>query len=122
MTHKFNEDAANELIDEIGQLILGDEALDDDDWVAISALVSLAGAPDVSGFIYRTEGHATPSTPEKPELLATAKQLQDVMTVDGVSWKWLLVQITLPEFDIKVSFDYEAATTWQLDAEALRPQ
>jgi hypothetical protein len=28
MTHKFNEEAANELVDEIGQIMLGDDALD----------------------------------------------------------------------------------------------
>lgn len=121
MTHKFDEEAANELVDEIGQLILGDDALDDDDWVSISAVINLDGQHDVSGFIYRTEGHATPSTPEKSEILSTAKELQKVMTVDGVSWKAVLVQITLPEFEIKIAFDYESAAKWPIEAEALRP-
>ncbi len=121
MTHKFNEEAANELVDEIGQLILGDDALDDDDWVSISAVINLDGQPDVRGFIYRTEGHATPSTPEKSELLSTAKELQKVMTVGGVTWKAVLVQITLPEFEIKIAFEYESAAKWPIEAEALRP-
>jgi len=121
MTHKFNEEAANELVDEIGQLILGDDALDDDDWVSISAVINLDGQPDVNGFIYRTEGHATPSSPEKSEILSTAKELQKVMTVDGVTWKAVLVQITLPEFEIKIAFEYESAAKWLIDAETLRP-
>lgn len=121
MTHKFNEETANELIDEIGQIILGDDALDDDDWESISAVINLDDKHEANGFIYRSEGAVTPSTPDKAELMSTAKELQKVMAVDGVSWKAVLVQITLPEFEIKVAFDYDSAAKWPIDAETLRP-
>ena len=121
MTHKFNEDAANELVDEIGQIMLGDDALDNDDWESISQVIQLDSMHNTTGFIYHLEGHVSPSTPDQAEMLATAKELQKVMTVDGKTWKAVLVQITLPEFEIKVAFEYDCATKWSIQAEALRP-
>lgn len=121
MTHKFNEDAANELVDEIGQIMLGDDALDNDDWQSLSLVVQLDGTPAINGFIYALDGTPSPSTLDKAEMLRTAIELQKVMTVDGVSWKALMVQITLPEFEIKVAFEYETAARWPIEAEALRP-
>ncbi len=121
MTHKFNEEAANELVDEIGQIMLADDALDSDDWESISQVIRLDDIPDTNGFIYHLEGNVSPSGPDKSELLATAKELQKVMTVDGVTWKAVLVQITLPEFEVKIAFDYESAAKWPIEAEALRP-
>jgi hypothetical protein len=121
MTHKFNEETANELVDEIGQIMLGDEALDNDDWEALSQVIQLDGIHDTNGFIYHLEGNVSPSSPDKTEILAAAKELQKVMTVDGVTWKAVLVQITLPEFEVKVAFEYDTATKWPIQAEALRP-
>ena len=121
MTQKFNEEAANELVDEIGQIMLGDEALDNDDWESISLVVQLDDKQVINGFIYHLEGHVSPSTPDKAEMLTAAKELQRVMTVDGKTWKAVLVQITLPEFEIKVSFDYDNATKWPMTPEALKP-
>ena len=121
MTYKFNEEAANELVDEIGQIMLGDDALDNDDWESISQVIKLDGIPDTNGFIYHLEGSVSPSSPDKSEILTTAKELQKVMTVDGKTWKAVLVQITLPEFEIKVAFEYDSATKWPIQAEALRP-
>jgi hypothetical protein len=121
MKHKFNEEAANELVDEIGQIMLGDDALDNDDWESISQVIQLDGIHDTNGFIYHLEGNVSPSSPDKSEMLTTAKELQKVMTVDGVTWKAVLVQITLPEFEVKVAFEYESATKWPIQAEVLRP-
>jgi len=121
MTHKFNEEAANELVDEIGQIMLGDDALDNDDWQSLSLVVQLDDTPVINGFIYALDGTPSSSTLDKAEMLKTATELQKVMTVDGVSWKALMVQITLPEFEIKVAFEYETAAKWPIDAEALRP-
>ena len=57
MTHKFNEETANELVDEIGQIMLGDEALDNDDWEALSLVIQLDGIHATNGFIYHLEGN-----------------------------------------------------------------
>ena len=121
---------ADELIMKIGTMILNDERYEDD-WSALSLVGDLAnGGKGMHGYVYFSDGRFEGRIPAvgRP-LIKLFIALRDEMDrTKGVSWHQCLVQITRPDLDIRIQFEYDDPRRWSVtpanlsaQVEAMRP-
>ena len=120
----------DELVQEIGSLVLGDQELSS--WQASNVvLVAQIGSnsSQVNGFAYQETGRAVPTSPDDFNILKKLKELRAAMSLPGkVDWLACVVRINMRAGTIDIDFEYDEPDKWLITpatlgrmAEALRP-
>lgn len=112
----------DELIHEIGKMIVSDEEYSDDDWSAISVVGKFKGTSSrIQGYVYLEEGTWEAATPENLGFESLLQSLRDEMKKEagGEHWKSCLIQIKRNDMSMNVKFDYESENTWTDDLSTL---
>jgi len=108
------ENKKDELINQIGALILRDDKYIESEWAALSIVGKLrGGAQRVEGYVYYEDGRSEPRVPENIEFDEKLRDLRDTMhDVSGDMWKTCLIQIKKDDMSINVKFEYENEDKW----------
>lgn len=111
-----NQERANELIHEIGSMIVQDRVLSDQPWDALSLVTVVEGTSvQVSAYRYDGAGKPTPRNPGDNRLFDKFEELRDAMREPGGrEWKTALVQIKRPAMKITVDFEYDDPMRWKV--------
>lgn len=106
---------ADDLIHQIGDMLVGDERYVDRDWTAISVIAIVDGATQVSGYSYDHDDQPIAGTPRNWDIHDRFLALQDATTVEGKSaWKSCLFQIKRSDMKAMVDFEYDDAMRWKV--------
>lgn len=108
MSVNFDENAADEIIQEIGMVIIDDENYADLEWESLSLVINLDDRKSMYGYTYDEDGDATEQVPEESDVIDLAIKFRDVMTANGDEpWKAMMIQITGEDASINIEFDYD---------------
>ncbi|QTD56126.1 hypothetical protein [Parasphingorhabdus cellanae] len=122
---------ANDVLHEIGAMIVQDEKYAGRQWEAMSLVAIVTPTSvDMTGFSYDANGKSSPGTPRNGDIMDKLQNFQQVTQIEGQGpWKTVLIQISKPEMNVAVSFEYEDANKWKVTPanmavmkEELRPQ
>lgn len=105
----------NAMILEVGRMVIEDPEYRDDRWQAISLVGTLGdGQREMTGYQYFADGDFEAAAPEEfGDILRKLMELRDVMeVVNGDVWKQCLIQITKPDYEVKMQFEYDDAQRW----------
>jgi hypothetical protein len=121
----------DDLVQEIGALLVGDSEISSVPWRHLAIVAQLLDLSiKVNGFIYREDGKATPTAPRNPVVPKKFKELCQVMRrTEEHSWKACLVRIDSSSGDLSIDFEYDHPEKWLIVpstvrqmAETLRPK
>lgn len=105
---------ADELVQEVGGLLLDDPAFADHVWDGLAAVMSF-GKARTSVYAYRFHGEAEPVFLEvEHELYDLLVKLREEMTKGRRPWQSCLIQITQPDLGIEIDFDYDDPDRWKI--------
>ncbi|MGD1054166.1 MAG: hypothetical protein ABR950_10130 [Candidatus Dormibacteria bacterium] len=98
----------DELIHEIGSLLLHDPKLCSRPWKHLALVVQvMPGSTKMNGFAYLKDGEAVPTGPRDFSILARFRELREAMREEGAEpWAACLVRLTA-SLRPKISFDFE---------------
>ena len=102
---------ADELIHEIGQLIISDEVYVTSGWVGISLVIEISPRRRMFGFAYYADNWEG-QTPDNFDVIDKAIELGDVTAVNGTRFQRCLVQIKRPGPTIEFQFDFHGTADW----------
>jgi hypothetical protein len=120
----------DELVQEIGVLLLNDSKISRWDWSHLVIVAQLREfSAKVNGFAYREDGEAIPTSPSNSKVLDKFSELSEAMREAGKnSWKACLVRIDRSSGGISIDFEYDHPEKWLIVpstvkqmAETLRP-
>ena len=113
----MNQSEANDMIMEVGSMILNDVNYVGHDWQALALVGDLShGQRSMNGYQYFADGNFEAMTPKKAsDVTYQLKQLREVMKTkkDG-EWHQCLIHITKPEMKINIQFEYDDPKRWSL--------
>ena len=112
----------DELIHEIGKLVVQDDRYGDHVWSAISIVGRVRDdAASITGYLYDGEEEWEGATPNSMEFPALLQELRRVMQADvgGDPWKSCLIQIKREDLSVGVKFEYENEDLWTNDLPTL---
>lgn len=114
-------DSQNQLIHEIGTLILNDIASEGVDWASLALVFRIQeGAQGASGFYYDAAGNGEPAAPNDFTILEKVHDLQTAMrSAEGRSWHRCLIQIIHRTHHISIQFEYDDPNRWQINPKTL---
>ncbi len=121
---------AEQLVDEIGFLIVGNPRLSALGWHHLVFVANMeSGRSRMSGFAYAPGGTPRPATPDDMEVINRISALRNVMTREsGRPWSVCLIRVQRHPARIAVDFEYDDAARWTITpanvrqmAEALKP-
>src|SRR5262245_33177143 len=113
----MDQKRADALIGEIGEVILRDPTLTDDDWDSVAFVAVLEKPVSVFGFRYSADKHS-PTTPLTIELLALLEELQKATSDKRhPPWKACLIQVNEADLDFQIDFVYDDPSKWRLTPE-----
>jgi len=104
----------NELVMEIGSLLLADTELDNQPWQSLALVVTIGpGVKRMSGFWYQDAKSFQAFSPDNVDVLRRMAELNKAMAArEGKAWQQCLVHIVKPELTIDIQFEYDDATRW----------
>lgn len=118
----------DELILEIGSLILNCEDYTNYQWRGISVVVSSDKC--MTGYVYLDDGAFEAETPEFDAMRKVLELREQMKKEGGRAWHQCLIHITKPDFKINIKFEYDDPKRWSLTkvsrdmsdyAESLKP-
>ncbi|WP_020410827.1 hypothetical protein [Hahella ganghwensis] len=111
----MDKSVSNELIMEIGSIILRSEEYADDKWVGISVVGNFShGQQRMNGYAYFEDGDYEARVPDV-DALRKLRQLREEMKKEkGQEWHQCLVHVTRPDFKINIKFEYDDPDRWKL--------
>ena len=106
----------DELIVEIGRLIVADHKVSSQPWDQYALVVWHGdGVSKLNGFRYLGHGEGTPATPESFELEDRLDELREVTRLDGQQpWLACVVQLDRATGKATVDFEYDDAARWHV--------
>jgi hypothetical protein len=130
----MRENVFEQLVVEIGTLIVNDTKYAMDTWGAVALVGDLSRSKTaMKGYVYYPDGKFRARTPSGETLQKIHKLLEEMKKVkinDNREWYQYLIHITKPDFKINIDFEYEDQDRWSLKkisrslseyAEFLRP-
>jgi hypothetical protein len=118
----MNQSEANEMIMNIGAMIINDVCYLDGDWNALALVGDLSdGQRGVCGYQYFPDGTFAAKIPKKfSDVLYKLSQLREAThTEEGVGWHQCLIHITKPGMNINIQFEYDDPNRWSLGSVSL---
>ncbi len=105
----------NQLIMEIGSLILISDDFSDRSWSGIAVVANCAeGCQEMTGYSYAPDRSPKPAVPEV-SVLRKLKLLREEMGKEkGQYWHQCLIHITKPDMKINIQFEYDDPDRWSL--------
>jgi hypothetical protein len=114
MARSFGSDAANALVQDLGNVIVRDEFYQSEPWEQLALVIDIDQRKRMFGYVYAA-GDWEAASPDGIEPLETARRLQQAMRLpDKTPWKKCLVKIDRGTATIDIDFDYEG-TAWVPD-------
>jgi hypothetical protein len=125
--------ASDELVHEIGQMIVSDEEIAIEAWDKLAVVVHIGdSAREMNGFLYSGDAAPRPSTPGTSGLLRSFRNLREAMFAEGRSktkWQACVAKIDAESGEITMDFEYENPEKWLVTpstmkavAELVRPE
>lgn len=118
----MNQQHKDDLIHEIGQLIIA--ALPDEErgWAKLAVVVEFEeGARGIYGYAYDAHDQAEAATIEGFEVVDAADHLRRVMReADTREWQACLIQLVRATQRIVVTFEYDDPERWHITAKTLQ--
>ena len=123
----------DQLINEIGQLILRCQKVDENDWDSLSVVFDLTdGRISNSGFLYDSKSIKPMTARIDGEVMTIANKIREFQSAVekkfGYKFKQLLVQMERESGQIKIDFEFDDPNRWNMGPtnyikmrEALRP-
>ncbi len=120
----------NNLINEVGRLIITNERYQNDDWAVIAIVFDFVGGRESEfGYYFRADKSWKPETTKGFACLDKMLELQAVMEKrTGKKWLRALVHIDRAKQDINITFEYDDPKRWEIkpgnleeSVNALRP-
>lgn len=107
---------ANELIHQIGSMIVQDSRFTEIPWEGISVVTIVEGTSvQMSTYLYDGAGKPIAKNPGDRELPDKIEELRDAMREpSGREWKAALVQIKRPTMKVTVDFEYDDPLRWKV--------
>ena len=105
----------NAMILEVGRMVIEDPEYRDDRWQKIALVATMGdGQREITGYQYFADGGFEAAAPEEfGAILRKLRDLRNVMeSANGDLWKQCLIQITKPDYDVKIQFEYDDAERW----------
>lgn len=103
----FDQDAADELVQELGEAMIDSPDYQARDWLAASLVINLDDGAQQFGYLYLA-GDAWEACTPGFATLRIAPRLRDAMRVEGQApWKQCLIQIDRETAEIDIDFDYD---------------
>jgi hypothetical protein len=111
MAQSFGSEAADALVQELGDDIVGDQFYRSEPWDQLALVINLEHRKQMFGYVY-SAGDWEAAGPDGIEPLETARKLQQAMRLpDASPWKKCLVTIDRGTATIDIVFDYDG-TAW----------
>jgi hypothetical protein len=112
---KLSQNGANDMILEIGSMILNDVNYADHDWNALALVGNFSyGQRRINGYQYFRDSSFVAEIP-KCDVTYQLKQLREAMKSEsGKEWHQCLIHITKPEMKINIQFEYDDPERWSL--------
>ncbi|MEJ2612733.1 MAG: hypothetical protein P8179_22410 [Candidatus Thiodiazotropha sp.] len=109
----MSQSKANDMIMEIGSMILSDTNYADHDWQALALVGNLShGQRRINGYQYFRDGSFVAEIPEC-DVTYQLKQLREaIKSENGKEWHQCLIHIIKPEMKINIQFDYDDPKRW----------
>jgi hypothetical protein len=121
----------DDLVLEIGSLIVNSEAYAKYEWQAISVVGHFSqGERSTSGYVYLDDGDFQAETPGFDALYKIEELREEMKKETDKAWHQCLIHITKPDFKINIQFEYDDPKRWSLKkvsrdisdyAESLKP-
>lgn len=121
----------DQLIHEIGAILVGDINSKSKDWAHAVLVVEIeTDEPDMTGFVYDGTGKHTPYAPSDFNIVELTVKLRDAMAAADKKepWKAALIRIDRAAGEIDAEFEYKKTDRWSITfknskqrAEELRP-
>lgn len=109
----FDQEAANALIQELGEAIVNAPDYEPYDLTGITLVIE-SGGTSMFGYAYTTDGEWHAETADF-NVLDIAQKLRDAMKIEGqAAWIKCLVQINIETGGINIDFDYDG-DQWVVD-------
>ncbi len=111
----MEQERANELLAELGGIIVGSEALENEDWSSLAVVVIVDGGWSVSGLCYAEgDDEATPFLPDE-EFDDLVPDFHAATLVEGKpGWVSCLLQINRADMQMRLTFEYDDAARWAI--------
>jgi hypothetical protein len=111
----MNSTKCDELIHEIGSLIVNSAAYANDQWQGIAAVGNFShGEQSMTGYAYLDDGGFKPRTPGFPTLRKVRELRQEMKKETNKEWHQCLIHVTKPDFKINIKFEYNDPDRWSL--------
>ncbi|ABC31731.1 conserved hypothetical protein [Hahella chejuensis KCTC 2396] len=106
---------SNELVMEIGSIMLGSEEYEKYEWAGIALVGNFShGQQRMNGYVYLVDGDYQAAIPSV-DALRKIKVLRDEMAkAEGREWHQCLIHITRPDYKINIQFEYDDPDRWKL--------
>lgn len=125
----MKHERADELLAELGSIIIGSKRLANEDWSSLAVVVICDGGWSVSGLHYNEDDEEpTPFLPDEEFDDLIPDFYDATLVADLPGWLSCLFQIKRADMQIRILFEYEDATRWKIIpsnrkalAAALRP-
>ncbi len=118
----MNQQEKDDLIHEIGQLIVSALPDEEKNWAKLAVVVEFEeGARGIYGFAYDALDEAEAATIEGFEVVDAAERLRQVMReADKTEWQACLIQLVRATQRIVVTFEYDDPERWHITAKTLQ--
>ncbi|MEJ2639041.1 MAG: DUF600 family protein [Desulfosarcinaceae bacterium] len=127
----MNSKRCDELIQEVGALIVNSEEYANMQWEGIAVVGDFShGQQRMNGYVYFDDGDFKAEIPGTDALRRIRELRQEMKKETNEEWHQCLIHVTKPDFKIKIKFEYEDPDRWSLKkisrdmsdyAESLKP-
>jgi hypothetical protein len=129
----MTQNEANDLIMEIGSMIVNDDRYFAEDWRSLALVGNFShGQRAMNGYQYFVDGSFVAKIPKSfSDIINQLKSLRETMKNEkGEEWHQCLIHITKPEMKINIQFEYDMPDRWSVKnisldmtdyAESLKP-
>ncbi|WP_431688754.1 hypothetical protein [Hahella sp. NBU794] len=112
--------ACDELVMEIGELILRCEDYQNDLWWGLSVVGDFAyGDTSMTGYIYYYKGGYEAALPESDTMRKIRALRAEMEKLEEKSWHQCLIHITRPHYKMNIQFEYNEPERWSLSNKSL---
>lgn len=118
----MNQQRADELINEIGTLIVSNPPTEGAHWNKLALVVRFGdGSQGIYGFYYDESGDGEPASIDNFEIVETAAELREAMHQSGATyWYRCLIQIVRATNRVVFTFEYDDPERWHITAKTLQ--
>lgn len=111
----MDQERANELLAELGSLIVGSQDVAGEDWSSLAVVAIRDGGWSVSGLLYVDgDDDATPFLPDE-EFDDLVRDFYDATLVeDKPGWLSCLIQVKRADMQMRIAFEYDDADRWAM--------